>query len=246
MFALAQPTDEAIEQGLGRIQDIRPGAGVAVLASDDSFGRAARAGALRQLSASGHEILADVSFARGIDDYRTALNWLREREAGIIVLGALAEEALAIMRTARAMRWNPTFLCPSTCYTPEFAATGGEVTAGLYTVGDVPIPYATDPYLRDWSQRFEEKYGEPPSLQALAGYRNTSLFLAVLERTGRTTTRQSFRNALEVLGPWDDPANEGAAIYFSAEDHTARQSGFLAQARNGRWVIIEEASPTRL
>lgn len=246
LFTLSLPAQWEILQGIDRITEIKPGAGIAVLASDDALGRAVRQGVKEQLDLLDRAPVADVSYAHGISDFSVPLGWLRDRDVGVIVLGAIGDEAITIMQTARAMRWQPTFLCASSCFTPELAALGGDIVEGLYTVGQVPIPYPNDRILGEWAQSYEGRFGSVATKQALTAYRNAKLFLTVLERVGRTPTQANFRHALETLGPWTDPLIGMSPILFTAEDHQGQLDSFLAQARNGRWVIVPMVSPTRL
>ncbi len=246
MFALAQPLEEVVAEGLRNAMEIRRGAKIGVLATGDMFGRGVRAGVIRQLYATGLSLTADITFAQGATDYSLPLKWLREQDVGLIVLGAAGEDVIAIMQTARAMRWQPTFLCPSSCYTPELAALGGEVVEGLYAVSDMPIPYPNDRVLGAWAHDYQARYGVIASRQALTAYRNARFFLAALTRAGRTPTQENFRHALETMPPWTDPLIGGMAIRFSADNHQAQTGGFLAQARGGRWSVVVQRSPTRL
>ena len=245
-FALNRSTEDEIATGLARILETRPGSNVGVLASGDRFGHAVRAGVRTQLSEMGTEPIADVTIARGASDYSIPLRWLRERDADVIVLSSIGEEAIGVMQAARQLRWRPTFLCSSSCYTPELAALGGEIVEGLYALGQIPIPYRNDPILGEWARNFEAKFDMIASAQALSAYRNARLFLAVLARVGRTPTQANFRHALETLGPWTDSLIDMPPIIFSAENHQGLHDVFLAQVQRGRWVIVPQISPTRL
>jgi branched-chain amino acid transport system substrate-binding protein len=244
-FSLAQTIQDEITTGVRRVLETRPG-NVAIMAPGDEFGHAIRAGAKAQTEAMGAEIIADITIARDASDYSFALRWLRERDIDIIVVGTIGTETIGIMQAARQLRWSPTFLCASSCYTPELAALGGEIVEGLYAVGQIPIPYTGDRLLGEWARNYETNFGMVASSQALIAYRNARLFLNVLNRVGRTPTPANFRHALETLGPYTDPLIDITPIIFSAEDHSGQQDVFLAQARRGRWVIVPQISPTRL
>ena len=244
-FSLTQSNESEIATGLRRVLEIRPG-NVAIMASDDEFGQAVRAGAKRQASAMGAALNADITIARDASGYSLPMRWLRERNVDIIVLGAIGNETIGIMQAARQLRWSPTFLCASSCYTPELAALGGEIVEGLYAVGQIPIPYINDPLLGEWARNYEAKFDMVASPQALSAYRNARLFLDVLARVDRTPTQANFRHALETLGPYTDPLIDMPPIIFSIENHSGQHDVFLAQARRGRWVVIPQISPTRL
>jgi branched-chain amino acid transport system substrate-binding protein len=245
-FSLNRSAEAEIATGLARLLETRPGAGVGVLAPNDELGNQVRAGVGSYLSEIGMEPATDVTIARGASDYSYPLRWLRERDVDVIVLSAIGEEAIGVMQAARQLRWRPTFLCPSSCYTPELAALGGEIVDGLFAVGQIPIPYGDDPILGEWARDYEEKFDMIASKQALSGYRNARLFLAVLARAGRTPTEANFRYSLETLGPWTDPLIDMPPIIFSPENHQGLHDVFLAQVQRGRWIIVPQISPTRL
>jgi len=244
-FSLTQSTEAEISRGLRRVLEIRPGK-VAIMASDDEFGNAVRAAAVGQANAMGATLGAQITVAHRATEYSIALDWLRERDIDIIVLGVVGDDAIGIMQAARQMRWRPTFLCSSSCYTPELAALGGDIVEGLYAVGQIPIPYSDDRLLGEWARNYETKFGVVASAQALSAYRNARLFLNVLSRVGRTPTQANFRYALESSGPYKDPLIDMPPIIFSTENHSGQHDVFLAQARRGRWVIVPQISPTRL
>lgn len=244
-FSLVQSIQEEIATGLRRVMEMRPGS-VAIMAPDDEFGHAIRASAGTQAKAMGAEIIADITIARGASDYSFALRWLRQRNIDIIVVGTIGTETIGIMQAARQLRWSPTFLCSSSCYTPELAALGGEIVEGLYAVGQIPIPYTSDRLLGEWARKYEANFGMVASPQALSAYRNARLFLNVLNRVGRTPTQANFRHALETLGPYTDPLIDMPPIIFSVENHSGQHDVFLGQARRGRWEIVPQISPTRL
>jgi branched-chain amino acid transport system substrate-binding protein len=246
LFTLSQPAEGEIAQGIDRITEIRPGAEIAILASDDALGTALRRGVKSRLGDLDRSLVADVTYAHGATDFSVPLGWLRERDAGVIVLGAVGDEVITIIQAARAMRWQPTFLCASSCYTPELAALGGNIIDGLYSVGQVPIPYPDDRLLGEWARNYENRFDSVATKQALTAYRNAKLFLTVLERVGRTPTQANFRHALETLGPWTDAVIGMSPILFTEEEHQGQLDSFFVQAKKGRWEIVPMVSPTRL
>ena len=245
-FSLSLSADAEIATGLARVLETRPGSKVGILAPNDELGNEVRNGVGNYLREMGTEPAADVIVARGASDYSYPLRWLREREVDVIVLSSIGEEAIGVMQAARQLQWRPTFLCPSSCYTPQLAALGGEIVEGLYATGQIPIPYRDDPILGEWARSYEEKFDMIASAQALSGYRNARLFLGVLARAGRTPTQANLRYSLESLGPWTDPLIDMPPIIFSAENHQGLHDVFVAQVQSGRWVIVPQISPTRL
>jgi ABC-type branched-subunit amino acid transport system substrate-binding protein len=138
------------------------------------------------------------------------------------------------------MHWKPVFLCSSACYESEFATLGAGDTEGLYSVGQVPIPYPDDPKLGSWVQRYESRFMSVANVHALAAYRSAHLFLAVLRQAGKSATPAQFARLLETRGAWTDPVLGGLPAEFSTTDHLGSHTSLLAQIRNGRWVILAD------
>src|SRR5262249_28362171 len=131
-FALTPSHELEIQEGLRRILNARGPLKVGVLAPADPFGLTVQQGTANELARRGLPAAAIVSFKRGEGEFAPALGKLRAQQADMVVLGAQAEEALAVLRAAGAIGWRPIFLCSSACYAPEFATVGGNNVEGLY------------------------------------------------------------------------------------------------------------------
>jgi len=239
-FALTPSHEMEMQEGLRRILNARGPLKVGVLAPDDAFGRAVRQGAVNELTRRGLGLEANVSFTRGKPEFGPTLAKLRAQHVDVVVLGAEAEETLALMRAAGEIGWRPIFLCSSACYAPEFVTLGGSNVEGLYAVGQFPIPYADDRQLGIWVRRYEAEFSAIASVQALNAYRSARYFLAVLRQTGANPTQAGFAHILETREAWTDPVLGGLPIEFSPVDHLGSHSGMLAQIRRGRWVVLAD------
>ncbi len=243
-FSLMPSHEMEVQEGLRRILNARgTSLKVGVLASNDTFGRAVKQAAANELGHRGMSLVATADFAAGDAAFETALDRLRRAGATLIVLGAEAEQALRITRSAAAIRWQPDFLCSSACYEPEFATLAGDDAEGMFGVGQVPIPYPDDPKLGPWARRYEARFHRAANVHALAAYRNAHLFLTVLAQTGPSPTQARFAKMLETRGSWTDQVLGGLPAEFSATDHLGSHTSLLAQIRKGRWVVLTDAGP---
>ena len=239
-FALTPTHEMEVQEGLRRILNARGPLKVGVLAPNDAFGRAVSQGAADELTRRGLALGAILPFARGVDTYESIVTKLRGERIDVVVLGIEPEETLSLLRAARMMRWQPTFLCTSACYAPEFATLSGGNAEGVFAVGQVPIPYADDKRLGAWVKRYEMRFSAVPTVQALTAYRNARLFLSALRQAGRNPTQASVAAILETRGSWTDPELGGLPIEFTRTDHLGGHSGLLAQVRGGRWVLLTD------
>jgi ABC-type branched-subunit amino acid transport system substrate-binding protein len=240
IFALTPSNRDAVRDGLRRLLETHPNPRLGVMSSDDAFGRSVRAGVDDELQRRGTRVASVVSFARGAK-LAIPTRWLREERLDIVVLGTSAQETMEVMRATQHPNWRSTVLCSYACYTPELAALGGSVVEGLYAVGQVPIPYPDDPRLSEWVARYSEKFGAVATPQALAGYRNTKLFLTALEDTGPAPTRERFVKTMEAMGPWTESELAVRPVLYTEEHDLRANISFLAQVRSGRWAMVPEA-----
>jgi ABC-type branched-subunit amino acid transport system substrate-binding protein len=243
-FALDLPVAEQTRIGLRDLLDLRGNLRVGVLYRDDAFGRAAQAGADKEMERRRLKLPVAARYAPGAASFTRQLAQLRAGGADIVVLGGVAQEAFAAMNGARARHWFPVFLCPSACYVPQVPTLGGRAVSGLYAIATTPIPYpdAADAALRAWTQRYQRRFGSVASADALRAYLDARLFAEALRRTGPDLTQARFVRALQTVRGWRDPQFGGVPVDFTPRDHLGFHTGFLAQVRGGRWVAVEPAS----
>lgn len=237
-FALDQPVKAQIREGLATLLAERGELKVGVLARNDTFGHEAVAGAEAALAARGQHITETALFQPGSRDFSAALKKLRRAGAELVVVGAVAQDAIDAIKQAHLRGWYPVFLCPQACYHPEAATLGGRTLSGLYAVATTPIPYPGDAELRDWVRNYEAQYATVASAQGLRAYLDGRLFAEALSRSGPHPTQRYFARVLENMPPWRDPVYGGLPIDFTARDHLGLHASYLAQVRGGRWVLL--------
>lgn len=236
-FALDLPLAAQMRDGLDALlagRDRRVG----VLYRDDTFGRRVLTAVERELQRRGARPPVVESFRPGAVTMTRQLAALRADGAEIVVIGGIAQDAIAAMKSAR--RYAPQFLCPQSCYVPQVPTLGGRNVSGLYAVATTPIPYPDDPdpALRSWVRRYENRFHTVASAEAFRAYLDTRLFAEVLKRAGPALTRARFARTLEAMAPWRDPVYGGVPIDFTGRDHLGFHAGFLAQVKAGRWITI--------
>ncbi len=242
-FALTPSHTMEVQEGLRRILNSRGSLKTSVLASADAFGREVKQGVENELQRRGRGLVAEATFGPEDTEFEMPLERLRAQATELVVLGTDAQQALAVMRAAAAIRWRPIFLCSSACYASEFATLGGADVEGLYGVGQIAIPYADDPKLGVWARRFEARFSSVATVQALTAYRNARLFLAALRQAGPQPSQAGFARLLERRGTWTDPVLGGLPVEFTKADHLGSHSSLLAQIRRGRWVVLADPLP---
>jgi len=239
-FVIDLPAAEQIAIGLRAILAQRGALKVGVLYRADTLGKAALKGAIQELARHRSRPVAAVSYQPGNLNFTAALQNLHDAGAELVVLGAVAQDAIVAMQQAAAQSWLPVFLCGSACYVPELPTLGERPVSGLYAVATTRIPYPDDRdrVIRDWVRRYERRFGTVASQQAFRAYLDARVFAEALRRAGSNPTPRRVARALELISPWVDPDYGGVPVVFSPRDHIGFRTGFLAQVRNGRWTTL--------
>jgi ABC-type branched-subunit amino acid transport system substrate-binding protein len=242
-FALSPTHTMEVQEGLRRMLTGRGMLKTGLLASADSFGRSVKQGVENELQRHERRLVAEVTFPPNETEFEKPLEKLRAQGTELVVLGAEAEQSLAILRAAEAIRWRPVFLCSSACYALEFATLAAGDAEGLYGMGQTAMPYPEDAKLGAWASRYEARFSAVATIQALTAYRSARLFLAALRQAGPQPTQAAFARLLESRGAWTDPALGGLPIEFTPADHLGTHGSLLAQIRGGRWVVLADPLP---
>jgi len=216
---------------------------VGVLHEANAFGLGIFDGAQTALARHKLKPVAVVNFPADASNFGKEINRLKAAKVEVVVLGSVVQDTLGILRAAYTRGWHPVFLCSAACYTPETTTLGGALVEGLYAIADTPMPYrdAADGKLAAWAARYQSKFGEAPTTQALQGYLNAKLFADAVRKTGAVLTQVSFARTLERIDAWTDAKVGGPPVKFSAQDHLGMHAGFLARVQKGRWTTLTGA-----
>lgn len=242
-FSLTPPPGMEVREGLRRLLNARANAKVGLIVAYDEFGRAIREGVEGELKRRDTALVAMGKFDESGKDLEEELAGLKARGVDLLVVGAEGFGAIKILSAAASLRWKPAVLCSSACYLPEFSTLAGADAEGLYSVGQVPVPYPDDPKLGTWVKKYEDTYSAAATVHALTAYRAAHLFFAALNQAGPNPTPEALARVLETRGSWTDPMLGGLPAEFSRTDHLGSHTSLLTQIRRGRWVVVTDPAP---
>ena len=168
---------------------------------------------------------------------------LRLREAGcdLVMVGLVHRDTILVLEAARKMGWDDVaWVGNEAAYGQVIADQKSGSGEGYYAFVPMPLVYEDDdslaPEVRDWLVRYRERFGAPPGLPAMVGYRGADLAVRGLEIAGRELTRESMIEALESLTEYTDLF--GNKLTFGPDDHKGVDTSALSQIQNGRWVTL--------
>ena len=168
---------------------------------------------------------------------------LRLRDAGcdLVMVGLVHRDTILVLEAARKMGWDGVaWVGNEAAYGQVIADQKSGSGEGYYAFVPIPLVYEDDdslaPEVRDWLVRYRERFGAPPGLPAMVGYRGADLAVRGLEIAGRELTRESMIEALESLTEYTDLF--GNKLTFGPDDHKGVDTSALSQIQNGRWVTL--------
>ena len=120
--------------------------------------------------------------------------------------------------------------------------TNQQIAAHLgITTNTVNAPYPDDASknVRDWANRYKEKYKDDAAVFSVYGYVAIDLFAQIVAKAGQNLTVDSFVNAIESFsGPRDMFGSDAAT--FSKTKHLGSNRARLSQIVNGKWTAITD------
>ncbi len=170
---------------------------------------------------------------------------LRLKNAGcdLVMVGLVHRDTILVLETARKIGWEGVaWVGNEAAYGQVIADQKSGSGEGYYAFVPIALVYEDDdlsPEVRAWYESYQERYGEPPGLPSMVGYRGADLTVRALEVAGRDLTREGMIAALESLTEYTDMF--GNRLTFGPDDHKGVDSSTLSQVRNGRWVTLDTA-----
>ena len=208
---------------------------------DSDYGMEILEGMQDQAAEMGLEV-GDVSAHKPTESEFTAAV-LRLRNAGcdLVMMGTVHRDTILILETARKIGWKDVaFVGNEAAFGRVIAEQKSGSGEGYYAFAPVAMIYDDDemsPEMRDWFDRYKERFGEIPGLPAMVGKRAADLTVLGLEMAGRDLTREGLIEALESLTEYTDIF--GNVLTFGPDDHKGVDSSTLSQVQNGRWVRLQ-------
>ncbi len=174
-------------------------------------------------------------------EFTGAVLKLREAGCDLVMVGLVHRDTILVLEAARKMGWDDVaWVGNEAAYGQVIADQKSGSGEGYYAFVPIPLVYEDDdrlaPEVRDWLVRYRERFGAPPGLPAMVGYRGADLAVRGLELAGRDLTRESMIAALESLTEYTDLF--GNKLTFGPDDHKGVDTSALSQIQNGRWVTL--------
>ena len=214
---------------------------VCTLYQDDDFGLEVMRGAETGLKEMNMALAEKTTYKRGATDFSSQIAKMKSEGCDFVVLGTIIRETIGAIGTARKLGWNVEFMGSSASYTDLIHKLGGPAMNGFYSTNTVNNPYLDDASknVREWGQRYKDRFKEDPAVFSAYGYEVIDLFAQIAEKTGPKLTTDTFINTLENFSTPRDMFGADA-MTFSKTKHLGSNRARLSQIVNGKWTPVTD------
>ena len=210
---------------------------VCVLYQDTDFGQEILEGVRDQLQAMGRKIHEAVTNKPADTDFTAHITRLKGADCDLLAMGTIVRDTIIPYSTARKMGWNVDIVGTTASFDQAVAGAAGGITDGYYAMTQTDAPYADsdNPAIRQWVQRYVEKYKRDPNPAAQLGYVFADLVVVGLDRAGRNLTVDSFTKGMETVQGYKDQFG-GPIMNFGPKKHHGTDQSFLTRVKGGKFV----------
>jgi branched-chain amino acid transport system substrate-binding protein len=180
-------------------------------------------------------------------DFVGTVTRLKNSGCEVLFIGTIVTDTIQLYSAARKAGWDVPIVGNMVVQHPLIAAAADGAMEGLYSAGPiVDIDYKSPEYdgtwIRDWYERYAERYGEEPVAQAQVAWVTADLMIRAMEAAGPDLTTEKMLAELENIRNYEDPFG-GQTLTFGPEKHQGANSLFWSQIIDGKWVVLEENLP---
>ena len=178
---------------------------IAVLWTDNAFGKDGLEGARKSMDKRGQTLHADASIKADLSNVQQAVQTLAASDPSSIIMVTAGAPTVAFIKAYRKVNRSTRFYTLSVMGTQTTLRALGEDGVGVVVTSVVPFPWSQSmPLAREYRAALEKKgKGQQVSFIGLEAFINTKLVVEGLRRAGRDLNRARFVQALESIRNWD-------------------------------------------
>lgn len=181
----------------------------------------------------GGEVTGVEFYFDGESDFTAVLSKLQETDAEALFIASFYNDGAGINIQRQRLGWDVPVLGPTSLYSPQLIALGGDSVEGLYTATGF-FALDEDPAVQEYVSSFEAAYGASPNFHAALAYDAMMLLADAIERAGSTES-EAIRDALAATENFPGLAG---SITFTA-DGDANKGYRKLQIQNGEFVVYQ-------
>ena len=235
IFRNAIPGKLAIPQTVKKAQQKLGFKKVALLYSNNNDQMVGESKIYQQVFAdNGIEVVDTETFADKDTDFSAQLTKIQAANPDVIAVAGLYQEGALIAKKAREMGMNQPIIGNNGFNSPEYIKQAGAAADGTM-VATPWNPERQSEKAQNFRKAFVAKYGHEPDQFAAQAYDTMYIIHEAVEKSGTTTNRKKFRDALAQITNF-----EGATGVFSFDDHRDPSMDLdVLVIKDGKWTPLQ-------
>ena len=189
----------------------------------------------KALKEAGVQMIDTETFADKDTDFSAQVTKIQQLKPDVIVVASLYQEGALIMKKMREMGMNQPVIGSNGFNSPEFIKIAGSAADGVI-VGTPWFPNKDDQKVRDFRKAYAAKYGKEPDQFAAQAYDAVYMYESALKKSGSTTDREKFREALKNIA---DFVGVTGQFKFNEKGDPNMEVQVL-QIRNGQFDALQK------
>ena len=182
-----------------------------ILYVENDYGKSVQQSAEQYFKASGGHILGSEGFKLEETDFRTFLLKAKSAKPDIVVLGGYARNMGYILKQAKELNINETFVAPAGTIGPEIIEIAGPTADGLIYITEFDLNSDKE-VIKTFRENYKQKYNKEPELFSAMGYDAANIIAQMLKICGPNST--CIKDNLYKVQNYD-----GASGIISFDDH---------------------------
>ena len=214
---------------------------VAIIYTNNDFGKGGRDVFVKALEPQGIKVVADISTDPGQLDFSGAVLKAKQSNADALFVYTNEEEAARALRELRKQGYDKPIVGETVLTSQKVIELAGDAANGV--VGHVGLTAdAPDPGIRAFAAKFQKEYNYKPDHNGVKGYTAMYIVKAVTEKIGKVD-RKAFADAMHgiKLSAKDYPGIL-MDVSFDKNGDLDRES-FMTKAVNGEQEVIATLPP---
>ncbi len=190
-----------------------------------------------ELTKRGGKIVGEQSYSTGDTDFRAQLTSIKAARPDVVYVPGYYQEVALIVKQARQLGLNMPFVGCDGWANQALLAIGGKAIDGCYFTNHFS-PDDPTPIVKEFVDKYKEKYGTPPDTFSALGYDAARLLADAIKRAGSSDSK-ALRDALAKTSGF-----EGVTGRISLDaNRNASKPGLIVMVKDGKFEIAEKIAP---
>jgi len=185
------------------------------------------------LKAAGIDLVATESYSKGDTDFRTQLNKLKLRKPDLLVISALAGEAVPLLQQTREIGFTVPIVGGNGLNSPNIVKVAKEAAEGIM-VGAAWFRDSTVPKSKAFVEAYKAKYNTTPDQFAAQAYQGVYILAQAIKNAG-SADRKAIRDALAQIKDLDGVLGK---FSFSEKRDPLHPSVTLV-VKDGQYTVLQ-------